>query len=449
MASRESALATPSLVRLTLRLQRFRVVWAVRRLIARVRGGGGDASAGGAEVASFMETLARDREVPLGSELYQHGLEQFESNMRLLLQRAAEAGVPVFVGSQVSNIRDQRPFASPTNAAVGGANDTYAQARTALAAGDTVRAREAFIRARDLDVVRFRAPSDLNDIVRRVSAEEGAIYVPVAEAFDSAAPGHMPGASLILEHVHPTIRGYALLGHAYFEALRGQGFAGHRADLSALRDWSEYVAGQRLTPFDERIAAHTVATITSRWPFVPASEQRDYRGTYRSTGVADSLALLVSRGGVTWQAAKLELAKAYATAGLIDSSVAELEGIARDFPVSGVPLRLAARTLVAASRPEAAESLLIVAERRDPSAEGNYQLGLIAAGQRDFQGAIAFFERSLQLAPAQPDAWYRLSLAYGLTRNLEKARSTAMRANQLDPRVPGLAEWMRTIGLSP
>jgi tetratricopeptide (TPR) repeat protein len=312
-----------------------------------------------------------------------------------------------------------------------------------------VRAREDFIRARDLDVVRFRAPSDLNDIVRRISAEEGAIYVPVAETFDSAATGHMPGSSLILEHVHPTIRGYALIGHAYFDALRAEGFAGRRSDLTALRDWSEYVVGQQLTPFDERVAEHTVATITSRWPFVSASEQRDYRGTYRPTGVLDSLALLVSRGGMTWQAAKLELAQAYAVAGAVDSSVAELEGLARDFPVSGAPLRLAARTLIAASQPEAAESLLIVAERRDPSAEGNYQLGLIAAGRRDFQRAIEFFERSLQIAPTQPDAWYRLSLAYGLTRNIEKARSTAMRANQLDPRVPGLAEWMRTIGLRP
>ena len=67
--------------------------------------------------------------------------------------------------------------------------------------------------------------------------------MPVAEAFEQAAPGGMPGRELLLEHVHPTRDGVVLMARTFYEALRDAKFLGNTAREAALRMAAE--AGYR------------------------------------------------------------------------------------------------------------------------------------------------------------------------------------------------------------
>ena len=60
---------------------------------------------------TVMELMAGDRLVPSGSERYEAGLRQFRANLAALLERYRAARVPAFVGTLVSNERDQPPLA--------------------------------------------------------------------------------------------------------------------------------------------------------------------------------------------------------------------------------------------------------------------------------------------------------------------------------------------------
>src|SRR5438067_5398002 len=170
------------------------------------------------------------------------------------------------------------------------------------------------------------------------------------ERFASASPHGIPGHDLFLVHVHPVRHGYALMGEVFFEAMRGAGVL-RRARFDRLRPWSEYEEREAVTPFDERVAAHVVRTLETRWPFVPISQQIDYRGTYVPRDVLDSLAFDVSRGR-PWELAKLALAQRYEQGGHLDSAIAEYRGLARDAPFFETPFRLLARALIMAGRPE-------------------------------------------------------------------------------------------------
>jgi hypothetical protein len=44
-------------------------------------------------------------------------------------------------------------------------------------------------------------------------------------------------------------------------------------------------------------------------------------------------------------------------------------------------------------------------------------------------------------------ALYQLSLAYGLSHDIEHARSTAIQLARIAPSYPGLDQWMNAIGL--
>ncbi|GMV11436.1 MAG: hypothetical protein AMXMBFR55_31700 [Gemmatimonadota bacterium] len=436
-SARGGALA-PVLVRASLQLQRLRLGMAVRRVLA----GSPDAAADSAP--SFMEVLARDREVVLDGDLFERGAAQYGANLGALLATFRRAGIPVFVASQASNVRDQAPFASPSNAA---ADTAYAGARAALAGGDSSAARDGFARARDLDVVRFRAPGRFTSIVREAAAQGGARYVPVEERFASASGG-MPGRDLFLEHVHPNRDGVTLLARAFYEALDSTDFLGRRADRARFRGWEAYQRGSALTPFDERVAYHTVQTLVSRWPFVPVAEQRDYRATYRPVGVADSLALLVSRGGGRWEEAKLHLAADFERRAFPDSAAAEYQGLVRDQPWAEYPRRLLARALLQEGDVEDAERELREALQLEPSAAGALALGQLLLQRKEVSGALPFLEQAVRLEPGNTAALYQLSLAYGLARDIDRARSTALALARLDPRYPGLAGWMAAIGLA-
>jgi len=419
-ASRVNLPGGTGAVRFYLKLLRLRTVLLVRNGLASMRGSRGPDT--DLEAASLMEILAREREVPLDSPRYLAGKRQFEANLGALVRTFTRNDVPVFVGSLVSNERDQPPFAADANRRANGAVAVFDSARAAMAGRDTVAAARLFARARDLDVVRFRAPAEFNGVIREVARATGAVYVPVAEAFAARSEGGIPGSSLLLEHVHPNRDGYALIGRAFFDAMAASGVLSESADLARARPFSEYAARTTLTPFDERIATHLVRTLGSRWPFVAANRQVDYRGRYVPVDLLDTLAFDVSRGA-PWEQAKLRLASDYERRRLYDSAAAEYAGLARDAPLFEEPRRMMARA----------------------HALG----GNDAARRRDLPEAVSLFNRSLALHESQPDVLYQLSLVYGMMNDIPNARASAARLSRMRPDHPGLADWMASLGMRP
>ncbi len=433
------AAPSPALVRLMLRLQRLRTVFWLRRTLAKwraPRAGAGDAA------VSFMESVVGDQRIELGGRTYRRGERQFDENLALVVRRFRAAGVAVCVSSLASNLRDQAPFAAAGN---GPADSAFDAANATLEKGDTSAARTAFTLARDLDVVRFRAPSAFDSIVRRVALDEGAVYVPVAERFSAAAPGGIPDSTLFLEHVHLTRQGTAVLAEAFFDALRATGFAGHHAQLDRLRSWDDYARGMELTAFDERVVEHTLRSLKSRWPFVPLDRQEDYRGTYRPADALDTAAFRVSRGTLSWELGKLRAASVLEARGQVDSSLAEYQGLIRDLPIAEPPMRLAGQLLLRAGRDAEAEPLFVRAIAEKPTSESALGLGMLARKRSDIPGAIKWLRRAADLDSHNSLALYQLSLAYGAIRDIANARQTALVLYQLDPKFPGLADWLRLL----
>ena len=445
--STETLGAFPAFVRLYLRLQRLKTFLLLRNLVAAslatVRG----ESSVSDPHPSRMETVVRDQRITLGGTVYERGKQQFESNLLVALTSFRRAGVPVFIGSIPSNLRDLAPFGSLEGNADSSATAAFDSARARLSRADTVGARTLFVRARDLDLIRFRAPGEFRDVIQRVAKQTGAEYVPSEEAFASAAPDGIPGKELFLEHVHPNADGYLLLGKTYFEALQRAGFLGRNADMTRLASWSEYRRRMSLTALDERIVHHTIKTITMRWPFVPLKAQQNYRGVYQPTDFTDSLAFEVSMGTVQWAQAKVAAARRFEARGQVDSAVSEYIGIMRREPQNEAPYRFAGAALLAANEPARARPFLERSYRIEPSAFTAYALGVIERQAGDPQRGIALLEQSLTLSPDNPAALYQLALSYAVTRDLQRARATAARLAMLQPGYPGLRPLASALGM--
>lgn len=83
---------------------------------------------------------------------------------------------------------------------------------------DFKKASEHFNRARDLDALRFRADSRINQIIRHVAAESAGTQLSLVDnesAFSQQSQPQQPGWDLFLEHVHYNFSGDYLLAREF------------------------------------------------------------------------------------------------------------------------------------------------------------------------------------------------------------------------------------------
>ena len=190
-----------------------------------------------------------------------HIYDFFEANLGDIVKAGTEAGARVLVSSVASNLKDYPPCGSQhrqgmsaeeaaeweavveagaahvdageLDAAVTAfrkaleLDDEYARlhyrlGQALLLQGETDDARRAFIRARDLDTLRFRADTIINERIARVAgqyAERGATFVDGDAAVAAASPQGIPGEELLYEHVHYRTEGNYVMARALFDAL--------------------------------------------------------------------------------------------------------------------------------------------------------------------------------------------------------------------------------------
>jgi tetratricopeptide (TPR) repeat protein len=146
--------------------------------------------------------------------------------------------------------------------------------RCFAAAGRFSEARDHFILARDRDVLRFRADSHINTILRDVAAEQktaGVRLVDVEKALaeSALATNGILGENLFFEHVHMTFAGNYLLAQAILdqvcEALPKAVRSGQSRPVPTRQQCADMLA---FTPWDEyKMADAIVKSMTSQPPF--------------------------------------------------------------------------------------------------------------------------------------------------------------------------------------
>ena len=237
---------------------------------------------------TMMAQVVRDAGIARGSAAYEAGLAQFEANMRDVLGTFQAAGIPIYLATLTANLADQPPLGDDSEAEA-----AYARGRQLLAAGDTLGARTAFTDAKDLDVIRFRAPEALNAIIQTLAEAPGVTLVDVQQTFHTHSPQHLEGTALFDDHLHPNARGYDLMAAAFFEALRSH------PDLSDLAEAP--AAPVALDPIEQAHATLQIDLLKSGFPFdktkTPAEEAQAYEALLESRlrgGLYDSLAARVT-----------------------------------------------------------------------------------------------------------------------------------------------------------
>ncbi len=279
---------------------------------------------------TLMSTIVGDANIEFRSQQYRAGVAQFQQNLSAILSNYKRANVPVMIGSLVSNEQDQPPFSTIQTrdwnevrsklskvtakqrikdllSSVGDGNDaaiSYELGLNFTALRDFKEARFHFKKARDLDELRFRAPSEFNHIIAQLSEEYGAMYVDTEKAFLDDTDNQILGRSHLLEHVHPNERGYFLIAAAFFEHLRQSNVLGAQAvPYSSKEAWRDIP----ITRVDRLSAEYVIEKLVNDYPFT----SKPKKIPPLQIDSLEAEALSVKAAGINWRDYRLELARRY------------------------------------------------------------------------------------------------------------------------------------------
>ena len=236
-------------IRAGILLKKLRMVQLLGEVVQGLGGGGRQKT----EIDMFVENQLRLSDEAMGP-IYAH----FEANLSDVCRVGGEAA-PVILCTVTGNLKDSPPFGSLHRAdlseqeekqwddyygqgvtlesvgkyteavdryrAAGEIDGTYAELQYRLGrcyelSGDYEQAREKYVSARDLDTIRFRADSRINEIIRAVGQAAGVHLVDAAAVFAENSRGGIPDSRLFEDYCHMNFNGHYLLARAVFEKIR-------------------------------------------------------------------------------------------------------------------------------------------------------------------------------------------------------------------------------------
>ena len=286
------------------------------------------------------------------------------------------------------------------------------------AQGDHARARTHYLRARDLDTLRFRADSHMNTIVREVVAAADSPRVVLADAErnleqQAMSPTGCPGEDFFHEHVHLNVEGHYALARTLLDSLTEAGVvqAGSTplsrlacADQLALTTWAEYNM------------AFSILDIVRRPPFTLRFDHRE-----RVKRQVQRLSVL--QKGLTQE-------------GLVRNVMVYEKAFARR-PTDTHLMTSLAKLYTEFGRYVNAAEMWASASRRQPlsaSIQHNLAVSLIRAGH--YARAETHCLRAVELHPYMPGYRNNLGNVQFLTQKYIKAEKTFKKAIKLAPRLP-------------
>ncbi|MFV1884346.1 MAG: tetratricopeptide repeat protein [Balneola sp.] len=443
VGSNENLGAFPGFVRFYLKLQRFKTFMLLRTIIVDSGKWFAETFSGESvdQNATLMERIVDSRSIELGSPQHELAMIQFESNINAIVSAFGKKGIPVFLGSVGSNLKDHSPFVNITDGEQPPALEIFNEAKSAYESQDYETALEKFIYAKDLDGLKFRAPSEINAIIKATAEQnEHVRYVPSHEEMKQYAENGIIGFDLMLEHLHPNQQGYFLIGKAFSTALLEE------LDIAPSQNINNYKDRMYFSEFDHRIAWHRVETLKQSFPFVLGEKPEPYFRSYKTKNIADSLAFRTVHSSLQWDKAKVELADYYSKTGQPDKAVLEYLGLIRNQPWNDSPYVFAARIYLDRNNFEDAEPLLQKAYKINPNdAFITKMLGAIEVQKGNPLKGIEYLEASRAINPNDPQMLYNLSGAYGTSRQFEKALEIADLVIQINPNFPGVQAWRQQL----
>lgn len=433
VGSMESLGSQRSIVNFVIYLEQFRTFQLLKNLLKRAAEL--LTSQKNEPTGTLMARMAQNHYIPLGSDLYQKGIEQFEENLRDILEMANKAKVPVILSTLACNLKDQPPFVSAAANGFPPANDVYLKAKESLGTGDWKRADSLFRLAKDLDALRFRAPTEINNSILKLGGEFNYPVLDVDSAFNEASPGHVVGDNLMTDHLHPTLQGYQLIGRLFCQEMKKQDLLPKStpASLTDGQQDSMAVANFPFTKLDSVIAEYRIKLLKNDWPYIGRNKKIPEGQLLKPKDFIDSLAFQVVMDNADWELVHRKAAQWYLSQGKFDGFLKTMNVLISEYPVVVEYYDYAANALLQIKDYDKAYQYLLQRDAMEPSAYSAKWLGIIDLSKKKTDSAKRYLLVSSKMKNDDPQVLYNLAGCYVFENDYKSALDTLKHCLALQP----------------
>lgn len=391
------------------------------------------------ETGTLMARMAKNQYIALDSRVYWRGIDQFKGNMTDVLRMAKEKHVPVILGSLTCNLKDQYPFVSISQKNFPPADTVFTEAKKALRLREYRAADSLFRFAKDLDALRFRAPSEINTVIYRLGKKFGDPVVNVDSAFDALSPDHIVGDNLMTDHLHPTLRGYEIMGRLYYDEMEKTGhLPDTRArDLTNRRQDSVTVADFPFARLDSVIGKYRIEVLKNDWPYIKKGSIKPIYEVLAPKNRIDSIAYDLVEGRTDWLTAHTEAANWYLAKNDFSAFIKVMDVIIGQYPRSTQYYDQTAKILISRKDYARAYSYLVKRNDIEPGAFSEKWIGQIDFKEGRIQSAKKHLTASLKFDAKDPQVWYNLTGIYLDEKNYAMALDAIDKTIALNPGFPG------------
>ncbi len=433
VGSMESLGTSRTIVNLLLKLNRFKTVQLLRDVIQKSIGlfSGDVKNATG----TLMSRMAQKQSIFLNSDTYKLGLEQFEGNMKDILSLITEAKVPVIISTLASNLKDLKPFISKSKDELPAANDIFNKAKVKYTEGKYEIADSLFRYAKDLDLLRFRAPEGMNKIINSLATKFNVPVVNIDSIFNSLSPNGIVGNNLMTDHLHPTLQGYQLMGKAFYESMvKNVYIPKENPQIKSL----EVQDSITLTKFvfselDSVIADYKIKLLKNDWPFTSPQNKKPLGLIIRPQNFRDSLALKFIMKEIDWQTAQMKMAEWYLKQKNFPKFHNQMVVLTTQFPHMLESYNRKANKLLQQKKYKEALSYLVSRYMIKPDAFSAKWIGIINLSKNKITDAVEYLEESLKFNSSDSQVLYNLAGAYSLQKNYGKALELINKCLEINP----------------
>lgn len=419
------------LIRAYLKLQSFKTVMLMRDFAGWIKNLSDKILHGGNVTdpsATLMNRMVSEQAIISGSDLYEAGKEQFRDNIEAIIKKVQSKGVKIVLSELVSNLRDQEPFISVEDGKTESARICFIRGRQNENNGDYKKAREYYLKAKDRDALRFRAPEEFNVILAELSLKYSVPLVPLVSYFEKESPHGIIGGGLILEHLHPNECGYFLIAKAFYDTLVKEKIAeGVKPDYDFNKE-----KGKCRTELDSVYAAITVSHLKNSWPFKPRYTPNEFLLNYRARNILEELSLkIIPSTNFSLEAAHMELGKYYERQGKSDKALGEYEALIASIPEEPEFYEKAASVLLKEKEFGKAFLLLRKSLKYNESTFAFKWLGQIELMNKNYIQAAEYLKKA---DPEDSQAIFNLSRAYYLGGQWYKGEEYFSRLKNMSPK---------------
>ncbi|MCX7798076.1 MAG: GDSL-type esterase/lipase family protein [Melioribacter sp.] len=277
---------------------------------------------------TLMEEVVAEQIIPYKSLLYEQGKQQFKENIERIIKIAKSKNIKVVISELVSNLKDQKPFIS-VDSKYGRADSCFQKAQYYESVGNYIKAKEYYIKSKDLDALRFRAPEEFNDIIHSLGKKYNIAFVPLVKYFEKESPNELIGNNLMLEHLHPNKDGYFLIAKAFYNTLKENKIISTQWNIINIDEEKK----NGFTELDSVYADLSVKRLKSSWPFTPKNRPNDFFTEFKPTNILEKLSLKILQDPeYSIETAHMDLGKYYEQKGELDKALLEYYALINSIP---------------------------------------------------------------------------------------------------------------------